>query len=86
MDPNRTIFVAIIQISGFADCAEIPTSVEVFPNSLGRVACLIQTSLPVAITKWYLQGPFLPAQSLGGASLPSETPRGPVSASLTDIT
>ena len=41
MDPNRAILVAITQISVFADCVEIPASVEVFPNSLGRVACLI---------------------------------------------
>lgn len=41
MDPDRAILVAITYISVFADCIEIPASVEVFPNSLGRVACLI---------------------------------------------
>lgn len=45
-----------------------------------------QTSLPVAVTEWYLKCPFLPAQSLCGASLLSETPRGPISASLAGIT
>ena len=60
MDPDGAIFIAITQISGFADYAETPTPKEDSPHSLGTrwvPHMYLWANVPVAVFLWHLQCP-----------------------------